>query len=389
MSKRLFSLVLLCSFLVVGACGSASANDGKSPAPRIPELSERLQQFVENKLVSGIVTLVARRGRIVHFDAIGMSNLEAGTPMQPDAVFRIASMTKPITATAVMILQDEGKLSVDDPVAKFVPEFNAVRYRGKPLRRAITLRDLMSHTSGVVGKQDNEGTLQETAVAMARRPLGFEPGSKWEYGPGLSVCGRVIEVASGRSYEAFLRERIFAPLRMVDTTFHPSPEQKKRAATLYKAVGDPPRLVPAHHWLVDVDERTVPNPSGGLYSTATDLARFYQMILNGGELDGKRIVSAEAIRQMTIPQTDGVKEGVEPGMAWGLGWAIVRDPQAANRVLSPGSFGHGGAFGTLGWVEPKRQMVYVFLIQRLGLSSADATELRRTFHETAVHALGG
>jgi CubicO group peptidase (beta-lactamase class C family) len=175
---------------------------------------------------------------------------------------------------------------------------------------------------------------------------------------------------------------------MNDTTFHPTADQKKRTATLYKAGDDGKSLVRGTHWLVDVNERTVPNPSGGLYSTASDLARFYQMILNEGVWEGKRIVSAEAVRQMTSVQTGDIKAGFAHGSAWGLGWGIVREPQDATSMLSPGSFGHGGAFGTQGWIDPKRQMIFVLLVQRLGLKNGDASELRRTFQDAAVHAIG-
>jgi CubicO group peptidase (beta-lactamase class C family) len=365
-----------------------SAGTAVVPVAKPADVAARMQQFVDRKQVSGAVTLVAHKGRVVRLDTVGEADLKTHRPMAKNSMFAIASMTKPITATAIMILQDEGKLSVGDPVSKYLPEFKSVALAGRPPRREITLRDLMTHTSGVVGKQETEGTLRQTAEMLARRPLGFEPGTKWEYSPGLTVCGRVIEVVSGQPYEAFLRDRIFSPLNMNDTTFHPTAEQRARAAKLYAIDKESQSLVPGKHWLFDVNDQTTPNPSGGLFSTASDLGRFYQMVLNGGELEGRRVLSADAVRQMTTVQTGDLKTGFTPGCGWGLGWGIVREPQGVTKDLSPGSFGHGGAFGTQGWIDPQRQMIVVLLIQRIGMPNGDASDIRRSLQEAAVANVG-
>ncbi|NLF73594.1 MAG: beta-lactamase family protein [Candidatus Anammoximicrobium sp.] len=373
----------------LAAADGPVSSAGQVDAGVLDQITRRMQEFVDRKQISGAVTLVACRGRVIHLEAVGAADLENGRPMRPETMFCIASMTKPVTATAVMILQDEGKLSINDPVSKYIPEFSGVALRdGKP-RQAITLRHCLTHTAGLSGSQQNEGSLRETVEKLARRPLDFEPGTKWQYSPGLSVCGRVVEIVSGKPFDQFLAERIFQPLGMPDTTFHPSPAQQQRLARLYQPGEGGKSLAPATHWLVDVSPDKSPNPSGGLFATVGDMARFYQMILNGGELDGRRIVSAAAVREMTKIQTDDLKTGFTDGNAWGLGWGLVRQPQGVTAVLSPGSFGHGGAFGTQGWVDPQRQMIFVLMIQRTGFGNGDASDIRRTLQQLGVQAVGG
>ena len=218
--------------------------------------------------------------------------------------------------------------------------------------------------------------MAETSLAISKRPLAFEPGTKWQYGPGLGVCGRLVEVVAGMPFDEFLAARIFAPLQMADTTFRPNEDQRQRLARLVQSSEDKQSLEPAAHWLADDWRDRAPNPSGGLYSTASDMARFYQMILNGGEWDGQRLVSAEAVAQMTRIQTGDLTTGFTDGNGWGLGWCVVRKPQGITEMLSPGTYGHGGAFGTQGWVDPRRQMIFVLMIQRLGLPNSDASPMR-------------
>jgi len=356
-------------------------------ADQLALIAERMRDFVEAGQIAGAVTLVARRGHTVHLEAVGLADIEKKVPMRKDSLFAIASMTKPITATAVMILQDDGKLSVGDPVSKYIPGFKDVRLNGESPSREITIRDLMTHTSGIGGSQRTEKTLKETVEAIVERPLDFEPGTRWQYGPGLSVCGRIIEVVSGKAYDEFLRERIFGPLGMADTSFRPTDQQHARLARIYQPGAEKKAIKPASHWLVeDVGERA-PNPSGGLFSTAGDMARFYQMILSGGQLDGKRIVSEASVKQMTAVRTGDLTTGFTPGNGWGLGWCVVREPQGVTEMLSPGTFGHGGAFGTQGWVDPKREMIFVLMIQRTGFGNGDASEVRRVFQKIATRSL--
>jgi CubicO group peptidase (beta-lactamase class C family) len=391
MRKSCLWFLVATGFLVFGpaihrgaGAEDPAAGEAQAQAAGLGEIASRMQAFVDRNQISGAVTLVAHRGQVVHLAAVGSADVETDRPMSADTMFCIASMTKPVTATAVMILQDEGKLATDDPVSQYIPAFETVSLRdGKP-KRALTIRDCLTHTAGLSGSQQNEGSLQETVERLARRPLDFEPGTKWQYSPGLSVCGRVVEVVAGKPFDEFLAERIFRPLNMADTTFRPSAAQQQRLARLYQPGADGQSLAPATHWLSDTSPDKSPNPSGGLFSIAADMARFYQMILNGGELDGRRIVSAAAVAEMTKVQTGELTTGFTDGNAWGLGWCLVRQPQGVTAMLSPGTFGHGGAFGTQGWVDPQRQMIFVLMIQRTGFGNSDGAEIRRVFQQLAV-----
>jgi len=357
-------------------------------AATLAKIPARINEFVEAGQISGVVPLVARDGKIVHLEAVGQRDVASDKPMRKDTIFAIASMTKPVTATALMILVDEGKVAIDDPVAKYIPEFKDAKLKsGEKLRREITLKDCLTHTSGLVGDQQCHESLAATAKALAERPLGFQPGERWQYSPGLNVIGRVIEVASGQPYEKFLQERIFDPLGMQDTTFHPTPEQQERVVTLYKPGKEKGTIEATTHWINEISPDRVPNPSGGLFSTAEDMARFYQMVLSGGTWNGRQIVSKQSVEMMTSPQTGELKTGFTSGNCWGLGWCVVRKPQGVTATLSPGTFGHGGAFGTQGWIDPQRRMVYVLMIQRTGFGNSDASQLRGTLHRLAVEAI--
>jgi len=354
----------------------------------LKQIDTRMQEFVAAKQIAGAVTLVARRGRVVHLGAVGKADVAGGRDMAVDTVFAIASMTKPITAAGVMILQDEGKLKLDDPISKYIPAFKDTKVTGgKAPGREITIRDCLMHTNGLVSDQRNVGTLANTAELLAKSELAFEPGSKWQYGPGLSVAGRVVEIVSGKPFDQFLAERIFAPLEMNQTSFHPTEEQLQRLALLYQPTADKKDIERGNHWLYEVSAETSPNPSGGLYSTASDLVRFYQMVLNGGDLNGKRVLSADAVKQMTSLQSGELETGFTPGNGWGLGFCLIRKPQGATEMLAPGSFGHGGAFGTQGWIDPKNEMIFVLLIARLGFPGGDASDIRADFQRLAVGAI--
>lgn len=360
-------------------------------ADSLKKIDEQMKAFAEAKQISGAVTLIARRGRIVHVGATGKADIAGNRDMTKDTLFAIASMTKPITAAAVMIAQEDGKLKLDDPVSKYIPAFQETMVKDpkgprKP-NREITIRDCLKHTNGLDYEQRNMGTLEETANKFAAVPLSFEPGSKWLYGPGLSVAGRVLEVATGKSFEEFLSERIFKPLDMNETTFRLTPEQReKRMAKLYQPNKEKTDLEPGEHWLFSDSPSDIPNPSGGLYSTASDLVRFYQMVLNGGELNGKRVLSADSAKQMTSLQS-GELATVALGVGWGLGFSVVPYPRAGNVSLSPYSYGHGGAFGTQGWIDPQQEMIFVLMIARQNFSAPHAADIRAALQKLAVEAV--
>jgi CubicO group peptidase (beta-lactamase class C family) len=305
-------------------------------------------------------------------------------------------MTKPIAAAAVMSLQDEGKLSVVDPVARYIPEYqHLVGENGEPPRTPLTIKHLLTHTNGLAAPQWPDGgdtrSLEDQILALAKQPLRFEPGTKWQYGLGLTVAGRIVEVVSGQPFDEFVRERITGRLGMKDTTFHLSDEQFARFTTLYKLNDDKTALVRTQHKYVTPDPRRgaaiMPAPSGGLFSTAPDMARFYQMVLGGGELNGVRILTRQAVRQMTTIQTGDLEVGFTPGNGWGLGWCVIREPQGVSRLLSPGTYGHGGAYGTQGWVDPQRGLILVLMIQRPDLGNSDGSAIRDAFQAAAIEAI--
>jgi CubicO group peptidase (beta-lactamase class C family) len=319
-------------------------------------------------------------------------------------------MTKPVTAIGIMILVDEGKLSPDDAVAKYLPEFTGQMLREPSInfgagggqvvlttpKRPVKIRDLLTHTSGVAGYPKGvddvytkrNRTLAETALATALQPLTFEPGTKWSYSnSGIDTLGRVIEVASGEGYEAFLQKRVFDPLEMKDTAFYPTKEQLSRLAVTYFKDKDG-KLVPSPNALIGLPANAKhPIPAGGLVSCGADLAKLYRMMLNKGELYGKRVLSEKAVAEMTKLQTGDIKTGFVDGMGFGYGWAVVREPKGVTAMLSAGTYGHGGAFGTQGWIDPTQDVFVILLIQRTGLPNADASPMREKLQELAEEAV--
>jgi CubicO group peptidase (beta-lactamase class C family) len=394
-----FALLLL-------VLGSALAAPPAVPQPeKLDAVPGRMQQFVDAGDLAGAVCVVGRRDGVVHESAVGFSNLATQERTKPDTLFRIASMTKPITAIGIMILADEGKLSPEDTVAKYLPEFAnqmVVAERGKETltlkkpSRPIRLRDLLTHTSGLApyppGVSDvytkRNRTLSETALAVGLLPLEFEPGTKWSYSnSGIDTLGRIIEVVSGDTYENFLLRRVFEPLEMKNTTFYPNKEQLTKLAVTY-GKDKQGRLVPAPNTLMDLPPHPIhPVPAGGLVSRGDDLAKLYRMMLNTGELNGKRVLSEKAVAEMTRVQTGEIQTGFVEGMSYGYGFAVVREPKGVTAVLAAGSYGHGGAFGTQGWIDPTNDVFVVLLIQRTGLPNADASPMRQALQELALAAV--
>lgn len=372
---------------VAAAINLAPGEESATP-PSVPAIDAGMQKYIDAHQAAGIVTLVSRDGAIVHQSALGTANLDEKRPMTPDTMFWIASMTKPMTAAAILILQDEGRLSVDDPVSKYIPEFEHLKNAdGSPAKETLRIRHLLTHTTGLGGFDLPQGpekrTLEEQCRMMAAAPLAFEPGSKWAYGWSLQVAGRIVEIVSGKSFDSFLEERIFKPLQMNEATFNLDRIQAGRLAASYKLNDARKGLEQVENRFVSDDPGLVqvPMPSGGLFAPVGDVFRFYQMLLNGGELDGQRILKADTVKKMTSCQTGDLKTGFTEGNCWGFGVCVVREPQGVSGALSPGSFGHGGAYGTQVWCDPVRKTIYLLLLQRSDLPNSDASEFRQTLQD--------
>ena len=388
--------------LVVFVSASAIAAPTGFDAARLKEVSKRMQAFVDDGTLSGAVTLVARHGKVASLDAVGLADIAGKRAMRTDDLFWIASMTKPVTGLAVMMLQDEGKLSVEDPVEKYLPEFKGqwlVKEKSATAlalvrpERPITIRDLLTHTSGMgdVATPRVDCSLAELVMAYSQAPLQFPPGSKWSYSnPGINTLGRIVEVVSGQGFAEFLQQRIFTPLAMKDTTFWPTEEQAKRVAKSYKQAAGGKALEEIEVFFTKgglTNRKRTAFPAGGLYSTAADMGRFYLMTLNGGSLDGKKIVSKETLALATSTQTGDIKTGFVDGMSWGFGFQVVKESLGVTAMLSPGTYGHGGAYATQSWADPKKDLVLVLMIQRSGFQNGDGSPVRKAFQEAAVAAI--
>lgn len=337
---------------------------------RAQSLLPVVQPFVDRGEVAGAVMLVADRERVLLLEAVGSADIDAGRPMPTDALFWIASQTKPITAAAVMILVDGGLMRLDDPVEKYLPEFRGQLVVSEKddahallvrTDHPITVREVLAHTSGLPFRSTLEvptldrWPLEARVRSYAATPLDFQPGTRYQYSnAGINTAARIVEVVSGLPFETFLDERLFRPLGMTDTTFWPDRAQAVRVATAYKPGPDKTGLVATridqlHYPLGDRAERAA-MPAGGLFSSARDVARFYQMLLNRGEWQGTRVLSADAVNELTRRQThDSLPT------SYGLGFST-----------GPGTFGHGGAYATNTLAHVPQGIVTVWLVQHAG-----------------------
>jgi CubicO group peptidase (beta-lactamase class C family) len=357
-------------------------------------IAAAIQPFVDKNEIAGAVVLVADKDRVRSVVAVGFADVAAKKPMRADNVFWIASMTKPITTTAIMMLQDEGKLSVDDPVAKYLPELAGLKTAdGKPGN--LTLRHLLTHTSGMADATPQESRaarkLADLIPCFAKRPLQFAPGTKWEYcQSGINSLGRIVEVVSGESFPEFLQKRLFDPLEMKDTTFYPTREQIARLAKSYKSADGKLEEVklPVRDRNDPAYREHFPAANGGLFSTAGDYGRFCRMLLNRGSLDGRQYLKPESVKLMSTVQTGELTTGFTEGNGWGLGCCVVRRPQGVTGMLSPSTFGHGGLFGTQAWIDPVKGVIYVLMVQRANFLNADASDVRKSFQEAAAAEAG-
>jgi CubicO group peptidase (beta-lactamase class C family) len=400
---RLIILLLFARCLVVAAGDPVKA--GMDPQ-RVAAINARMKVYVDQGYIPGVVTLVQRKGAVAQFEALGWQDIEAKKPMRPDSIFQIMSMSKPITGVAVMMLVEEGKIRLNDPVERHLPEFRGqLMIESKTSEktvltkpsRLITIRDLMTHTSGMIANppagigdllMKMDRPLSEAVAIYAQQPLDFEPGTKWQYSnPGIATLGRIVEVASGMPFEKFLDARIFLPLGMKDSHIYLPAEKRDRLAAVYTQKGS--NLAKAGDELLAGDPLHYrPNarysgPEYAVYSTAQDLSAFYQMMLNKGAYNGRRLLSPAAVEVMTMNQTGEMKAGWVIGTGFGLTWEVTKDPIGMLTFLSRGAYHHGGAFGTFGWIDPKKDLVGVFLIQM----SVNRQDVRDSFIEMAGAAI--
>ncbi len=433
--------LLAAGLLALASCSPATNNGSTqasaSPAPeigpalqtvapeavgmdsdRLDRVTEAMQGYVDDGLLAGVVTMAARDNKVVHFESVGYRDLESQAPMSNDAIFRIYSMTKPITGVALMILYEEGKFRLSDPVEKYLPELMELQvYAGQddegniitePQQHKMTIRELMSHTGGLtygifaqspVDSLYQDASLLATDLTLAeftRRlgeiPLKHQPGSTWEYSVAVDVQGYLVEKLAGQSFGEFLEERIFEPLGMIDTDFHVPEEKASRFAQIY-GYDDAGNLAQGEIF-PDADFLQDPvfeSGGGGLVSTANDYMRFSQMLLNGGELDGVRILAPLTVDLMHRDQTPAAMGGSilgAGGTSFGLDFAIIEDPVEAESY-SKGEYYWGGAAGTWFWIDPVENLVFVGMIQQAGprLPNVRATS-KRLLYQSIMEPYG-
>ncbi len=393
---------------------------------RLAAIPNFFGSYVDRGKLAGVSTLIARDGRIAHFETVGMRDTARGLPLEKDTIFRIYSMTKPITSLALMMLYEEGRFQLNHEVSRYIPEFKDLRvwdggtpesYETKPCAREMTIRDLLTHTSGLtydfmyahpvdsmyreagIGGARTKGlTLKTMVERLAEIPLLFSPGEHWNYSVSTDVCGYLIEVLSGQSLDQFLASRIFVPLGMDDTGFSVPVEKAHRLATNYEK--DPKtREVRVCDMGDETSSYVQPNSflsgGGGLVSTQMDYFRFCQMVLNGGELDGTRLVSRKTLDLMTInnlPDGKTMKDmdnsafsetGVD-GQGFGLGFSVLLDQAAAQTTGSPGIYSWGGAASTYFWIDPAENLIAILMTQ---LMPSRAYPLRPQFQQLVYGAV--
>lgn len=369
---------------------------------RLQRLTNVFQAYADDKKMAGSVILIARHGKIAYFNAFGKKDIESGAAMQNDAIFRIASQSKALVSTAIMMLQEEGKLLITDPVGKYLPEFKETTvaepkegggYNVVKARRAITIRDLLTHTagigygSGVAADKWKEADIQgwyfahrdepiaATIARLATLPMDAHPGEKYVYGYNTDILGVVVEKASGKSLDEFLTTRIFTPLGMKDTYFYLPDNKTARLATVYSAFADKPiERAPDAGTMVSQGAyvkgpRKSFSGGAGLLSTATDYAKFLQMFLNGGVANGKRILSRKTVELMTVSHIG--KINFRAGEGFGLGFSICQDLGERGTPGSIGEYGWGGAYGSTYWVDPKEDLIVVYFKQLIPSNGLD------------------
>lgn len=395
---------------LVVAITSAAWNADAEHVPRVAEIADGearpagealsnaltpvLTTFVDARAAPGIAVAVTTADETLVDLSVGWKepHNRFSTVAQPttgEEIYWIASITKPISATAFMTLVDEGLVDLDDPVSNYLPQFDRCRTdSGLPF--AVTLRHCLTHTSGIqVDRKVELKSRAEFIEHVCDRPLKFRPGSEWQYSSSLDVVAAVAEKVSGQSFDEFVSSRLLEPLGMDDTTFHLTAEQAERAVVptvLNKATGGL-SVSDIEYVSLDPAEKKWPRASGGLFSTSADLCKFARFIMSGGKVGDRRLLSERAVEAMTSLQTGELETGWTPGNGWGLGWCVVRWPQHVTRSLSPNSFGHGGAYGPQFWIDPEREVAYILLLERKDIGNSDGSDFREAFQVAAARAL--
>ena len=391
---------------------------------RLNRIGKAMQSYVDERKLAGLITMIARRGQVLHFECFGMMDIEAGKSMQSDTIFRIHSMTKPITSVAVMMLYEQGDFQLKDPASRFIPGFKDLRVFVKATEsglelaepeREVTMQDLLTHTSGLiygdpegspveaaVWQADREAekvapdeTLEEWIQRLVRLPLAHQPGSKWHYGLSTDVLGYVVEVISGLAFDTFLEQRIFSPLGIVDTGFYVPQEKISRLATMYgPAEGGGLQIMDTPETSKYSKPKRFLSGGGGLVSTASDYMRFAQMLLNGGEMNCVRLLSRETVKLMTtnhlsdelIPiQLDPLTSYLK-GHGFGLGFAVITNVAQSGMYGSEGSYWWGGAANTFFWVDPREKLIGLIMPQFL---ASGRYPIQRELQELTYQAIVG
>jgi CubicO group peptidase (beta-lactamase class C family) len=393
------------AWMTVAALGLLLPTSGgslRAEEPAAGKIAAKLQPFVDSHAMAGAVVLVATKEKVVDLEAVGFADIGAKKAMAADSMFWIASMSKAMTAAAVMMLVDEGKVNLDDPVAKYLPEFNGqmvAAYQDQthtllvPPVHPITVKNVLSHTAGLpfmsrVEHHIDDFPLAVATLTYAEMPLKFQPDTKFDYSnAGINTAGRIVEVVSGMPFEKFLQTRLFDPLGMKDTTFYPNAEQLSRLAKSYKpnAAKDGLEEMPVSQFGSPLDKIHNPSPGGGLFSTAADVGRFCRMLLNDGEFDGKKILSPAAVRRMTTTQTGHI---MNPNGENGYGLGLFTDAMDHGLDKPATPSGHGGAYSTDMRIDPQRGLVTVWMVQHGGYAGNDGGKILPTFRQAAEEMYG-
>jgi CubicO group peptidase (beta-lactamase class C family) len=413
-------LALILAFGIIGAgCAEQVSLSTAEPeavglsSERLERIAPVMQENIDEQLIPCSVTLVARHGKIVYFEAQGWMDVAGKIPVKKDSLFRMYSMTKPITTVAVLILYEEGRLQLDDPISKYIPAFKnqvvkTADNQTVPANREITIRDVLTMTSGVPGYGvgmstpgiDASTPMKDIVNKLAEFPLNFQPGTAWEYGFGPAIAGVVVEVISGKTLDEFFKERIFEPLGMKDTSFYVPEDKASRLVNEYvlMPVEGVWKLMLAPPLPYSSDKIEGPKVQfggdgwgGGVVSTAEDYARFAQMLLNGGELDGVRIISRKSVELMSTNHTGDLPlvagTTVTPGYGWGLCVSVLEDITGLPGIGSVGQFGWGGAAFTWFFVDPEEDLIAIRLSQVLNAGNVDVTKINDIFNALVYQAL--